>query len=247
MKETLQSLVRLQKTDERLAVLARRLQSLPEELGQRESQQAALEAGSDALQAERKSALARMQELENDVRQHETRVAKLEDQIRNTRDPGSVKIAQRELDELRARISEDEDEALGLLDSAEALARKHAASLEKVAEGKAEFEGFEAIVKQDQAELQGEIQALEAERKAIADSVEPGPLESYERLAPSRKGRPMALLKGDSCGGCGIIVPPNDRVKVKAMRQLAFCKSCNRILVLAEIWSPETAETEATE
>ncbi|MFQ5748504.1 MAG: zinc ribbon domain-containing protein [Planctomycetota bacterium] len=245
MKQVLARLVQLQRLDERRATLKRRLDSLPVELGERKSQQAVLEAAAEARAAERKSSLARAEELELEVREHELRIQKLEAQTRESRDAGAVQIAQHEVRQHRDKISKNEDEALALLERANALIAEVEKDRQKAREMAAELEKFARTVAEDQTALQAELDALGRERDVLEESL---PFEArgvYDKLYPVRKGRPVAPLKGDSCGGCGMVVPPNDRMKVSARKALTRCPSCTRILVSADLWSPEAAGAEA--
>jgi len=238
-------LVQLQRLDERRATLKRRLDSLPVELGERKSQQAVLEAAAEARAAERKSSLARAEELELEVREHELRIQKLETQTRESQDAGAIQIAQHEIRQHQEKISKAEDEALALLERANALVAEVDKDRQKAREMAAELEKFARTVAEDQMALQAELEAFGAERDALEQSL---PFEArgvYEKLYPVRKARPVAPLKGDSCGGCGMFVPPNDRMKVAAGKALTRCPSCSRILVSAAIWSPEAAGAEA--
>ncbi len=243
MKHVLARLVQLQRLDERRAILKRRLDSLPVELRERKSRQAVLEAAAEARRTERKSSLARVEELELDVRQHELRIQKLEAQTREARDAGALQIAQHELQQHREKISKEEDEALALLERANALVAEVEKDRLKVLEAAEELKQFARTVAEDQTALQAEMEVLGKEREALAEAL---PFEArgvYDKLYPVRKGRPVAPLKGDSCGGCGMVVPPNDRMKVSACNSLTRCSSCTRILVAGDLWSPAAAES----
>ena len=236
MKETLAVLVAAQRLDERLLVLQRRLASLPAELAERRARAAALEAGAEALESERKNALLRAQSLETDVRQHEQRVRKIEQQLLELRDAGAAAVMRHEAQELRDKISRAEEEALALLERGEALVaeREQARAAAKAYAG--ELAEFAAAVAADQAELGAQQAALSAERETWLARVPGEPAETYQRLIKARKGVALAPLRGNSCGACGMLVPPNDRVRVLAMAELCLCRSCGRIQVTAELW-----------
>ncbi len=245
MKETLTALVNAQRLDERLAVLRRRLDSLPVELGERESRHDVLEAGLEAVEGRRKGALVRSHELETEVRTAEDRIAVLEEKSRSLRDAGAVQVAQHEAQELRDKISQLQDEELQLLEDADRLAAEAVEGKAKVAESAAELEQFRATVAEDQAELQGQVEEIDAERRDGLGRLSSTVVEVYEKMLEKRKGRAVCPLKGNSCGGCGMAVPPNDQVGVHGASKLVRCRSCLRILVPAELWSPESAAESA--
>jgi len=237
----LRNLVALQRLDEQLTVLRRRLESLPVELGERESDLAALEAAAEGLEGRRKAALARAQDLENDVLQMEQRVQRLDAQSRGSRDAGAIQVAEHEAGELRDRISRAQEEALEDLDRAERLQAEVAEARERLAQARAEFEQFRTTVAEDEQQLEAEEAELQARRKALLKSLPTQIREVYEKLLPSRRGRALAPLRGESCGGCGMVVPPNDRMHVHAGSTLVRCRSCSRILVDLPLWNEEEA------
>ncbi|KAA3604532.1 MAG: hypothetical protein DWQ01_22110 [Planctomycetota bacterium] len=245
MKEHLLALVRAQRHDERISVLQRRLASLPAELSQREAEHAALMAGVDHLDEERKACLSRAQNLENDVRQFETRVAKVEKQARESRDASAVQIAEHEANQWRDKISSAEDEALQLLDRAEQLADEKKEAAAKLEQAAAEMEQFRKTVAQDQTDLEGECQSVQEQRDQALQEAGSQGRDLYLKLLPARKGRAIVPLRVDSCGGCGMVVPPNDRVRVHGMNHLVRCRSCTRILVDPQVWNQDESKQEA--
>ncbi|HEX9794372.1 MAG TPA: C4-type zinc ribbon domain-containing protein [Planctomycetota bacterium] len=243
MKADLERLVQVQRADERLAVLQRRLDSIPAERGERESRQSVLEAAAEAIETERKEALSRSRELENEASTWQTRLAKIEDQINNTRDAGSIQIAEREAQELRDRISAAEEEALRLLEHAEVVIEKRDQARAAALDSAAELALFKRTLEQDEADLRADFESEKARRTELVSGVARATRETYEKLLPARKGRALSPLRGESCGGCGMVVPPNDRLRVNGATAVTRCRSCSRILVPAEIWNADTAPT----
>lgn len=240
MKEILAALVEAQRLDERLAVLRRRLESLPAELGERDSRQAVREAEAEALEGKRRAALLRARELESEVRGLEERVTTLERKARGLRDAGAVQVAEHEAQELRDRISRGQDEEFRLLEDADRLQAEGARARAELVESLAELTRFRASVEADVAELRAQVAELEAERDSLLARVPSSTAEVYRKLLPARNGRAVCALKGTSCGGCGMVVPPNDRVGVVGCAKLVRCRSCMRIMVAPEIWSAQS-------
>ncbi|MBC8330103.1 MAG: hypothetical protein H8E31_15295 [Planctomycetes bacterium] len=247
MKETLAALVGVQRLDERLTVLRRRLESLPAELGERESAQSVLEAGNEALDGRRKTALVRSHEIETEVRTAEARIASLEQKSRSLRDAGAVQVAQHEAQELRDKISRLQDEELRLLEDADRLAAEIELGRVRAEESGAELVSFRQTVEADVAELRAKVEELDADRRQRLAKLPSGPVEVYEQMLEKRLGRAVCALKGSSCGGCGMMVPPNDRVGVGTSSKLVRCRSCLRIMVPAELWAPQDAAAAAGE
>lgn len=237
VESTLARLVQAQRLEERLVVLTRRADGLPVELSERAAQLRALEAEADQADGERKAALVRAQELETEVKQRETRIAKLEKQAMEARDPSSVRVAQHEAAELRSQNATAQDQALALLERAETLERKRDELRVRLTSARSDHEQFAGMVQTDLSALKAEIAAFTARRDEALSGVDSSARDHFHALGRRTPGRVVAALKGDSCGGCGTRLTPNDVVKVKSKAALSRCPSCARFLVPAETWA----------
>jgi predicted nucleic acid-binding Zn-ribbon protein len=245
VEASLVRLVRAQKLEERLVVLKRRAEGLPVELSERGAQVSALEAEADQAEGERRAALSKAQDLENDVRVREQRVAKLQKQIEETRDAAAAKVAEHEAAELRVRCAEAQDQALGLLERAETL-HAHAAEVRvRVAAAREDLARFRATVEADAAGLREEIASFTSRRDALLDSLDAATRDHFAAVGKRTPGKVVAPLKGDSCGGCGTRMVPNDAVRVRAKSAWFRCPSCARFLVAPEVWAAAEQESQA--
>jgi hypothetical protein len=243
VETNLSQLILAQLIDKRLVVLQRRLDSLPVELTEREASFAALQAESDEVIAERKACLARANDLENQVSTREERIAKLEKLALESVDPSSAQVARHEADGLRAANSDDQEEELELLERADTLAEKRTELTAKITEMEADLVAFRSNVKTDDKDLKAEGETLAGQRSTFVSAV-PSPVkQAFEVLSAKHPGKAVVPLKGDSCGGCGTRLVPNDRVRVQAAKGLIRCPACTRILVTQELWlkASETA------
>ncbi|TAH36329.1 MAG: hypothetical protein EYC70_11010 [Planctomycetota bacterium] len=244
MKEVLALLVQVQRLDERLSALQRRLDSLPVELAEHAARSQALDAEAQALESQRRAALVQAQALETDVRTHEKRLQKVESQARELRDAGAVQVFQHEAQELRDKISRAEEEALALIERAENLVPERDQAGARARAAAAALEQFRAAVAADQAELGAQREALAREHDALLARLPEETATLYAQLARgTRKGHALSPLRGSSCGACGMVMPPNDRLRVQAMSEVARCRSCGRILVAPELWDAQAAGT----
>lgn len=237
VKEILALLVQLQLLDDKIRNQRRRLDSIPGELNEREAAFAAQEAGAEQLEAERKARLIRVNELENEVRSNEERIAKLEDQLLRTRDAGSIRVGQHEVDGLRDKVSTDQEEALTLLEEIETLEQQRDVARADVETKRAELEQFRHVVDSDEKELGQVLSAFQVERDELLKPLSGKPSLVYQRVGEARSGKSVVPLRGGACVGCGMSLNPNDQLKVKAAKALFQCRSCSRILVEQELWS----------
>jgi predicted nucleic acid-binding Zn-ribbon protein len=240
----LSQLILAQLLDKRQVVLQRRLDSLPVELTEREASFAALQAEADEVAAERKASLARSNDLENQVRTRDERIAKLEKSALESMDPSSAQVARHEAEAHRKSNSDDQEEALELLDRADTLDEKRKELAGKIEEIEGDLMAFRSNVEQDQQDLQKECVALAAQRTEFVDKVPSPMLSAFETLSAKHPGKAVVPLKGDSCGGCGTRLVPNDRVRVQAAKSMIRCPACTRILVTQEMWAKASETVE---
>lgn len=237
MEAILAHLIRAQQVDKRLTTLARRLESLPVELGERESTMAALEAEAEELESEKKACFVRSTKLENECATREERIDKLEKQAVEARDPSAVQIAQHEAAAHRQENSDAQEEALELLERADGLTTKREAMNSRLDEARESLDAMRASVEADAADLQAEVDALNTEREGLVAEVNSTVRGVFQILADKHPGKAVVPLKGDSCGGCGTNLTANDRVRVQGAKSMIRCPSCTRILVTQDLWS----------
>lgn len=244
MDPNLSQLILAQLLDKRQVVLQRRLDSLPVELTEREASFAALQAEVDEVVAERKASLARSNDLENQVRTRDERIAKLEKSALESMDPSSAQVARHEAETHRKSNSDDQEEALELLDRADILEEKRNELAVKIEDMEGDLNAFRSNVAQDQQDLQKEGEELAIQRSELVGKVPSPMLSAFETLSAKHPGKAVVPLKGDSCGGCGSRLVPNDRVRVQAAKSMIRCPACTRILVTQEMWAKgsETVE-----
>lgn len=81
--------------------------------------------------------------------------------------------------------------------------------------------------------LGGEIEALRGQRESTARRVDPGTLDTYQRIREKRQGLAVVSVERGTCGGCRITVPAIEMQRARLGQELIFCQSCGRILFVA--------------
>jgi len=89
-------------------------------------------------------------------------------------------------------------------------------------------------VKQRQLEVKKDYQDLKLERQQLREAIPSHMLVIYNSLVANKK-RPMALLKEDSCGACGMTQTVLNVHALKKGGQYTRCNNCGRILVLEKL------------
>lgn len=137
---------------------------------------------------------------------------------------------QREVENLKGRLSDAEDNYLGVLD-------EHDAASKFFAEREVERSDTEKKRKTDVKDLTEEKDRLEFEllelwekRDGKAAEVDGAPKGLYESLRKSLGGLAVATIGRGMCNNCRLSLPMNVVQKARAGRELSQCPSCTRIL-----------------
>lgn len=221
------------------------LQDLDDALAARRRQARDVEAriaGSPELDAARARASELAEErsaLEARVAAADREAAALRDRVKvidrqlyggSVRNPQDLLTLQRELAEVRERLTEADDAELGLMEEGEAVE----AAARDAADAVAAIEGRRSAAAGDEharlEALRNEITALERDRAAVAGALPPAELALYTRLA-SRLHPAVARLQGDSCGGCHLPLAVREVRAARAGGELVQCSNCDRVVV----------------
>jgi predicted nucleic acid-binding Zn-ribbon protein len=231
--ERLLDLQEIDSTIDRLVIRRRALESGEEVTAAREEANAA-----EASLGETRLALDALgrdeQRLEHTVSSIEAKIAAEEKRlydgsVANVKELESLR---HEVESLKARRSDREDELLLILEQREGL---EARAKEREVVASELREHVDTASKQTASELAGieeELKRKRADRDAIAPSIDPQMLDLYEDLRPQKKGVGAAALVDGVCQACHEKLSAMELDKLKRTEGVPRCEYCRRILVL---------------
>lgn len=224
----------LQEVDLALDAGRAALTDVESNLGESEEVTEATEAQAecqDALQAAQREFKLR----ENDADQQREKIAKVEQQLYKSgvRNPKELEDLQQDVDSLRRRRSELEDQALEAMEAMEQAqqalddAQQHLSQLTNAHDtGQKELGGR-------RGSLEAEMATLEGRRTEQVALIDAALLPLYDRLRANRQGRAVAKVAGGACQGCRISLPVNLVQRARAGSEIVQCSSCERILYVS--------------
>ena len=146
------------------------------------------------------------------------------------RNPKELEDLQLDLDSLKRRRSELEDQALEAMDALE-QAQQALSDAQRELQQLTEAREAEVIELHDkQASLEREIETVDEDRSRQAARIDEKLLGLYDRLSTSRQGRAVAKVEGGACQGCRISLPINLVQRARGGGEPVQCSSCERIL-----------------
>jgi predicted nucleic acid-binding Zn-ribbon protein len=228
------SLLELQRLDLEIVHGKKRLEELPEK-------QAILDVRHKLrdVSALRHKAGLLLGKLGADLKAHQDEIESLtvkidaeQAKVMTTTDHRQVASLTREMDGLRRRRDKLEMESLGLMDRIE-KATAQTATIDAAVEQLTEREAAAiALYRSVGGALQTETAGLEAERLALAGSLDRETLAKYETIRESKGGVGVGRLDGDSCSACRMSLPAERIRELSSGPDVAICPHCHRLIVV---------------
>jgi len=138
-----------------------------------------------------------------------------------------------EIEHLKKRVSDLEDNELAALDALDAANERLARVTAAAETVDADLRELVAARDAQGADLAGQARALAERRAGLAGTIDPALLGLYEKIRARANGLGAARLDGRRCAACGLeaTVADYDRYVAAAPDEVLRCAECDRILV----------------
>jgi predicted nucleic acid-binding Zn-ribbon protein len=149
--------------------------------------------------------------------------------IANTKELESL---QREIENLKKRRADREDELLAMMEEREGL---DAAAAEARAESdrlRTRSDEVSSSSADELVRIEAELAALATRREGVASGVDPELLELYDDLRAQKKGIGVAELVDGVCQGCHEKLSAMEMDRIKHTDGVRRCEHCRRIVIL---------------
>lgn len=234
MHPDLQALLDLQEKDKAvdavnasLAALQPEEQALDDELAGLER---ALVDAQNSVESQSTRRAEQAQRISGYKQQQDRRKQQLEF-VRNPRETQSLKA---EIDLARGVLVKEELDHQKAGDMIADAEKKVAAAEEaKAAAAERQVEARQAL-EAKRKDLQGQLEAAKADRKAAAANVKPPLLQKYDRTRRGRAPAAIFPLRKDSCGHCFTAVPVQRRMLIQQGQSIESCEVCGVLLYAAD-------------
>lgn len=234
-------LAELQRVDQDIKCNSEAVETRRSALGQLDAQIAAqrelvvkAEAELAALERRQRELDAQLTDAEAKTKDRRMRIAR----IRNEKELGLVR---REIDALKEVTNAAETELLALMEqgdqrrTAVEAARQALAAVEAARASAAEE--LEVTI----TRVAGALEADRSRRDTLLATVDADLHRRYELLFSRRGGMAVVGVRGGTCQGCHMHVPPQLFNQIQRNEQIFLCPSCQRIL----FWEPQDDESKA--
>jgi uncharacterized protein len=149
--------------------------------------------------------------------------------IVNTKELASL---QREIENLKRRRSDREDELLGMMEELERLEGQSALARTESERQRALAEQIAASAGAELVQIAAELETRAAERAALVSAIDPEVLELYDDLRAQKKGIGAVALVDGVCQGCHEKLSAMEMDRIKHTEGIRRCEHCRRIVIL---------------
>jgi len=236
VKETLQQLIRLQRTDDEIVAMEKRIDELDSQLDGAKAGLDTAKQGVDTAHHVRQEAQAATHRLEMDLEQAEGEILKLEGQLNTASSNKEYQAIQLKIGHIKAENGKVEERILLSMDTVDEKERIEDAAKAAQREAEARLRAAEAKVEEQRQGLAEELAGLRTARDELAAAVLPEKLQLYERIRGGNRksGTAVVAVHGEYCQGCQMAVRPQDVTALVKGDTIVLCRTCQRILVLEE-------------
>jgi len=230
MDEHLSLLIQLQDIDTEIRSLNIRKNQLPVKLAALEDKRTAnkknLDGVKETLLIVQKDRRDREQNLESGIQKTE----RLKGRASEIKTNKEYQALLKEIEVAEQEKKAIEDEILFLMEKIDTAVAAITATENNVREEEnkilSERQALEtAMIKVDET-----LKVAEQKKQDIASGIESSVFAKYQRLLETKAGSAIVEVRGESCSGCFMSIPPQVFVNVKKNENIITCPQCGRIL-----------------
>lgn len=230
--DQLKTLIELQKLDGEIYRLHRDLNAQPAQAARLKEDQAKRTQGLQAAEARAKSLELKRNQLETELGSQEQQIKKLQMQLYQVKTNKEYSALQLEIEGHKADKSVLEEEILKLMEEVDRAKGQVASEKEQTRVQEGELKIHLDQIEQESRTTQGSIEQLQAARAYLVPKVDSKMLSQYERILERKEGIALVPVRGNACGGCHMVLPPQAINEVQMSTRLIPCESCARILYI---------------
>jgi len=229
MKEQLDILVKLQKIETEAAGIRSMTDGISEKLN-------ALDAKSNRLEkkmARENTSLDDMRKTyrshESDVKTNFAEIGKKQGNLAGVKTNREYQALLKEIQELKKKTSQLEDDMLKHLDSIEKAEKNVVTKNNEFEQLKENLREEKESIRKDAEQGEKNLDRLNEERDLLSKKVPPGLLKRFLMIR-ELKGMGIAAVTDFICQGCNMNIPPQLYNELHHCNSLQFCPHCERII-----------------
>jgi len=157
-------------------------------------------------------------------------IKKSQEKLRAIKTNREYQALLKEIEELKAKNSQAEDEMLLCLDRIDETEKGISVKQDEYSRLKERVNSDKEIIMREVEYGKERLTRLEAEWNSISSGVKPELLKRYMMLKRQVKGIAIASVEKSICNGCNMNLPPQIYNELQRCDSLKFCPNCQRII-----------------
>jgi len=242
LNHKLSPLIELQKLDLRIMEITETRRKIPERLHTAETPFREATTLLTETKATAEAAAKERRAHEKDLEAHEAQTEKMKSHAASLKTNKEYQAHLFELDLANKKRGEIEEKILVAMDKIDQLQTTVKELQEKASAFEKAFGQEKQLLDGQDKELARELARLEADFREASSHVERSLLDRYNQVKAARKDQPLAAVRGGTCAGCRLQIPPQLIAQVRRSDDLHLCPYCRRILY----WEGEPAVESAS-
>ena len=230
--DQLKVLMELQVIDSQIYQLQRELTSSPMEETRLKAEHQQVVDGLKRMENQYKALEVKRNQMEVDLEEKENQIKKLQGQLFQLKTNKEYSAMQKEIEGLKADKSVLEEEILKFMEETDQIKGRLATEREMIQSKESHLKAALAKLDEEKQKVQASIQQLQETRRTLAPKVDSQILARYERILAAKEGLALVPVRGEACGGCHMVLPPQMINEIHLATRLIPCESCARILYL---------------
>ena len=238
MRAQIEALAALQRVDQSLRENTQALQAGESRVAALEQAVQTHETAVAAIEAELSGLAARQRDLEGRLSAAETKMKDRRMRITRIRNDKELGLAKREVELLKEETSGLEVELIAVLEQVDAVTKRLEAAQVELASLTTARDTEATQLRDTIGRLGAEIERDRGRRGELVEAVDGDLRRRYEMIFSRRGGVAVVAVRGGTCQGCHMNVPPQLFNLIQRNEQLILCPNCQRML----FWQPEGEE-----
>jgi predicted nucleic acid-binding Zn-ribbon protein len=234
MDEQLNLLIELQEIDTEIKSLSARKDRLPEMLSALERRRAENRQNIDTVKETLQTAQKNKRDRDQDLEGGAQKVEKLKARTSEIKNNKEYQALLKEIETAEQENKAIEDEILILMEKIEAATVAITAAEKNSGEEEKRITTEQKEQEAAIAKVAEELKAAEQKKQAMISRIDQSVSAHYQRLLVSSAGNAVVEVRGESCSGCYMSIPPQVFVNVKKNESIITCPQCGRILYYKE-------------
>lgn len=230
MKEDLQLLIELQKSDSDATRIRMKKKEVPERIARLEESYQALQQKMDDFRGHLEDLKKHHREKEDSLKKGQDGLKKAKERLESVKNNKEYQAILKEIENLDRKNGDIESEIIVLFDEIDKENSELKLHEKDFAEQTNRYQSERNVLEEEMKSLDESIAECQERNGRIRSSIRDDLLRKYEAIRNLHKGVAVVSVWKEVCNGCHMNIPPQMYNELQKATALMSCPHCNRII-----------------